>query len=64
MQVFVYASNMYTPTKYALRGFAELLRFELLPWKIKVNLVCPGFTETPMLDEGYLVSYSLYLLPL
>lgn len=50
--VFVSGTNMYTPTKYALRGLAELLRFELMPYNIKVSLVCPGFTETPMLNEA------------
>lgn len=40
-----------TPTKYALKGFAELLRVELLSHKIRVHLACPGFRESPVLDE-------------
>eukprot|EP00250_Pteridium_aquilinum_P013921 c21658_g1_i2 orf=377-904(-) len=50
--LFVCGANMYTPTKYAVKGLAEVLRFELMPHNIKVSLVCPGFTETPMLDEA------------
>lgn len=50
--LFVPEFNLYTPTKYALKGLAEMLRIELLPYNIRVNLVCPGYTETPMLDEA------------
>ncbi|MCO5550994.1 hypothetical protein L7F22_004489 [Adiantum nelumboides] len=48
--VFVYGANVYSATKHALKGLAEVLRFELLSCNIKVSLVCPGFTETPLLD--------------
>ncbi|KAI5084005.1 hypothetical protein GOP47_0000174 [Adiantum capillus-veneris] len=48
--LFVYGANMYSATKHALKGLAEVLRFELLSDNIKVSLVCPGFTETPLLD--------------
>lgn len=44
--------NMYTPTKFALKGLAEYLRIELMPYNIPVSLACPGFTDTPMLDEA------------
>ncbi|KAH7438933.1 hypothetical protein KP509_04G037600 [Ceratopteris richardii] len=50
--MFVPGANMYTSSKYAVNGLAEALRFEVMPYNIKVNLVCPGFTETPMLDEA------------
>lgn len=50
--LFVPVTSMYTPTKYALKGLAELLRIELIPYNIRVNLVCPGFTETPMLEKA------------
>ncbi|MCO5596064.1 hypothetical protein L7F22_050121 [Adiantum nelumboides] len=49
--VFLYGSNMYGPGKAALKGLAELLKFELLPFKIGVTLSCPAFTQTPMLEE-------------
>lgn len=50
--VFVFGFNIYTSTKYALKGLAESLRIELMPHNIRVSLVCPGFTETPMLDQA------------
>lgn len=49
---FMYGHSVYTATKYAMRGLAEGLRFELLPFNIKVSLICPGFTSTPFLDEA------------
>lgn len=47
----LYGHSVYTATKYALKGLAEALRFELLPYNIKVCLICPNFTQTPFLDE-------------
>jgi NAD(P)-dependent dehydrogenase (short-subunit alcohol dehydrogenase family) len=47
-----YGSSVYTGTKHALKGIAESLALELLPFNMRVNLVCPGFTESPMLDDG------------
>ncbi|KAI5059193.1 hypothetical protein GOP47_0025512 [Adiantum capillus-veneris] len=49
----LYGINVYSPTKYALKGLAELLLLELLPWNIRVNLVCPSFTKTNLLEEEY-----------
>lgn len=43
---------MYTGTKYAVKGIAECLRLELIPYNIRVNLVCPGFVDTALLDDG------------
>ncbi|MCO5575284.1 hypothetical protein L7F22_029084 [Adiantum nelumboides] len=51
--VSLYGVNVYSPTKYALKGLAELLHLELLPWNIRVNLVCPGFTKTNLLEEEF-----------
>ncbi|CAM6085463.1 unnamed protein product [Calypogeia fissa] len=48
----MYGNSVYTGTKYALKGIAESLRLELLPYSIKVNLICPGFVRTPFLDEA------------
>eukprot|EP00252_Welwitschia_mirabilis_P011614 TRINITY_DN25905_c0_g1_i1.p1 TRINITY_DN25905_c0_g1~~TRINITY_DN25905_c0_g1_i1.p1 ORF type:complete len:387 (+),score=80.81 TRINITY_DN25905_c0_g1_i1:101-1162(+) len=47
----VYGSGLYTASKHALRGLAETLRLELLPYNITVTLVCPGHVNTPMLDS-------------
>ncbi|KAH7296291.1 hypothetical protein KP509_26G018000 [Ceratopteris richardii] len=49
---FVYGANVYAATKHALKGLAEVLRFELMSDNIKVSIVCPGFTATPMLDTA------------
>eukprot|EP00253_Pinus_taeda_P034726 PITA_34726 len=47
----LYGHGLYTATKYAIRGLAEALRLELLPYNIGVTHVCPGYVETPMLRE-------------
>eukprot|EP01018_Ginkgo_biloba_P008768 Gb_31003 [translate_table: standard] len=47
----LYGHDVYTATKYALRGLAESLRLQLIPYNIRVSLVCPGFVATPLLDE-------------
>lgn len=49
---FWYGAAVYTASKYAVRGFAEALRLELLPYRIQVSCICPGFTETGLLDDA------------
>lgn len=39
----------YAPSKFALRGLAEVLRVELAPENIRVTLLCPPDTDTPQL---------------
>lgn len=51
-----YGANVYSPTKYAQRGLAENLRWELLPCNIHMHVVCPRFVDTPMLQGTYLIS--------
>lgn len=46
-----YGFAIYTATKHALKGLAECLRFELLPFNIRVTLCCPGFAKTPLVSE-------------
>ncbi len=41
----------YVPSKYAIFGLAEVLRHELLPYKIKVSIFFPTDTDTPGLAE-------------
>ena len=57
-----YGHGLYTATKYAIRGLAEALRVELLPYNIGVTHVCPGFVDTPMLRkiEGESCLFILY----
>ena len=40
---------MYSGTKAALRAFTRVLAAELLPRRIRVNAVAPGFIDTPTL---------------
>lgn len=46
-----YASNMYTISKYAQKGFAECLRLELIRHNIAVHLVKSGYIETGIMNE-------------
>lgn len=46
-QLGVYGFSAYSPSKYAVRGFAEVLHHELRPYNIGVSLVFPPDTETP-----------------
>ena len=51
LQCAQYGNCVYTATKYGVRGLGEALRLELMPYNIGVSVVCPGYVETPMLDE-------------
>jgi 3-dehydrosphinganine reductase len=46
-----YGYAAYAPTKFAVRGFGEVLRSELRPEGIRVSVVYPGDTDTPQLRE-------------
>jgi len=46
----VYGYSAYGASKYAVRGFSDVLRSELLLTGKKVSLVYPPDTETPQLD--------------
>lgn len=52
LEVGVYGFSHYAATKFALRGLAEGLQQELLPYNIQMSLVCPPDTDTPQLVEG------------
>jgi 3-dehydrosphinganine reductase len=47
--VGIYGYSGYCPSKFAVRGLAEVLRVELRPHRIVVTLVHPPDTNTPML---------------
>jgi NAD(P)-dependent dehydrogenase (short-subunit alcohol dehydrogenase family) len=42
----------YSASKAALIGFTRALAMELAPKGIRVNAVCPGSTNTPMMDNN------------
>lgn len=47
--IFGYAA--YAPTKFAVRGLAEVLRAEFRPRGVQVHVVCPPDTDTPQLAQ-------------
>ena len=42
----------YGASKAAIRNMFESLRIDLLPEKIAVSVVCPGFVKTPLTDKN------------
>ncbi|MET8338719.1 SDR family oxidoreductase [Streptosporangium canum] len=42
----------YTATKHAVVGLSLALRAEAAAHGVKVSVVCPGFTDTPLLDHA------------
>ena len=47
----IYGFSAYAPSKFAVRGLAEILRLELSGRGISVTLACPPDTDTPQLAE-------------
>lgn len=47
----IYGYGAYAPSKFAMRGLAEVLRVELAPRGIHVTLAYPPDTDTPQLVE-------------
>lgn len=47
----IYGLSAYAPSKFAVRGLAEILRLELGACGISVTLACPPDTDTPQLAE-------------
>jgi 3-oxoacyl-[acyl-carrier protein] reductase/meso-butanediol dehydrogenase/(S,S)-butanediol dehydrogenase/diacetyl reductase len=43
----------YTPAKFAVIGLTQMLAKELAPHMITVNAVCPGSTDTDMMDGTF-----------
>jgi len=44
----IFGYSAYSPTKYAIRGFAEVVAMELKPYKIYVSVSNPPDVDTPM----------------
>jgi 3-oxoacyl-[acyl-carrier protein] reductase/meso-butanediol dehydrogenase/(S,S)-butanediol dehydrogenase/diacetyl reductase len=43
----------YTPAKFAVIGLTQMLALELAPYGVTVNAVCPGSTDTDMMDGTF-----------
>ena len=52
----VYGYSVYAPTKFALRGLADVLRAELKRDDVRVSICYPPDTDTPMLQEEILTA--------
>jgi 3alpha(or 20beta)-hydroxysteroid dehydrogenase len=42
----------YAASKWAVRGMSRAAAWELGPYGVRVNAVCPGFVDTPMIEGG------------
>jgi len=51
--IAIYGYTGYATSKFAVRGFAEALRYELKPLGISVQCLCPGEVDTPMVAEEH-----------
>ena len=47
----VFGYSAYTPSKYAVRGYSDVLRVEMKPFGIAVSIVFPPDTDTPGFAE-------------
>ena len=43
----------YTPAKFAVIGLTQMLALELAPHNVTVNTICPGSTDTDMMDGTF-----------
>lgn len=44
--------HAYAASKWAVRGMSRAAAWELAPFGIRVNAVCPGAVDTPMIEGG------------
>lgn len=54
----IWGYTAYGATKFAMRGFAEALYMELLPYNVQVSVIYPPNTNT----EGYQVQIFLTII--
>jgi 3-dehydrosphinganine reductase len=46
----LYGYSAYSPSKFALRGLSDALRYELKPLGVRVSIAFPADTQTPQLE--------------
>ena len=51
-------SSLYVASKHAVVGLTKAVALEQIPHGIRINAVCPGLIETPMLDRVYPNGYG------
>ena len=49
----------YSASKFAVEALGDCLRSELAPWKIRVSLVQPGSTQTPIWEKSKMENEAL-----
>jgi NAD(P)-dependent dehydrogenase (short-subunit alcohol dehydrogenase family) len=59
--VSIYGYSAYATSKFAVRGFAEALRYELKPMGISVLCLCPGEVDTPLVTAERLTIHPATL---
>ena len=51
-------NSAYAASKFALEGFSESLRYEMIPFGVYVSLVEPGAVQTGTLDHSLVAPYT------
>ena len=52
-------NSMYVASKGAITSFIRCAALEMAPKKIRVNAICPGMTETPLIKSGNVTDEQL-----
>ncbi len=50
--------TVYSATKHAVAGLSASLREEASPYGVRVSAVCPGFIETPIIDNAVMTNFD------
>jgi NAD(P)-dependent dehydrogenase (short-subunit alcohol dehydrogenase family) len=53
-------NTIYCSSKFALEAMSDCLRRELVPWKIAVVLIEPGYIRTPIQEKGLALQENVF----